>query len=119
MERKLHHHGSEFAVDVDGLVHPWRVFEGPSDVQNDADLSLNEKRAILASWASDGCAIEAAPALRKASSGRLVKFDEIMDALRTLDQQVQTPGRGPKVGQSPLAPRGHGNDRSHQGRPLH
>src|SRR4051812_29873808 len=121
MERKLHHPGSEFAVDVDGLVHPWRVFERPSDLLNDADLSLNEKRALLASWASDACAIEAAPALRKASSGRLVKFDEIMDALRTLDRQVQVqaPRRGPKVGQSPLVPRGHGSDRSHQGTPLH
>jgi hypothetical protein len=118
MERKLHHPGSEFAVDEDGLVHPWRMFERPSEVLNDADLSLYEKRAILASWASDACAIEAAPALRKASSGRLVKFDEIMDALRTLDQQVQALGRGPKVGQSPLVPRGHGSDRSHQGTPL-
>jgi hypothetical protein len=35
-------------------------------------LSLNEKRAILASWASDACAIESAPALRNNPSGRVV-----------------------------------------------
>jgi hypothetical protein len=34
-------------------------------VVNDPDLTLNEKRAILASWASDACAIEAAPGLRR------------------------------------------------------
>ena len=61
----------------------------PADVLNDPDRSLNEKRAILASWASDACAIEAAPALRQSPTGRVVEFDEIMDALRLLDQQAQ------------------------------
>jgi hypothetical protein len=36
----------------------------PSGVVNDPDLTLNEKRAILAAWASDACAVEAAPAFR-------------------------------------------------------
>jgi hypothetical protein len=46
------------------LLHPAQAFEHPSDVVNDPDLTLNEKRAILASWASDACAPEAAPRLR-------------------------------------------------------
>lgn len=50
---------------IEGLVHPWQLFDHPSEVVNDPDLSLNEKRAILAAWASDSCAVEAAPALRK------------------------------------------------------
>ena len=54
----------EDACDLDALLHPAQAFEHPSDVVNDPDLTLNEKRAILASWASDACAIEAAPALR-------------------------------------------------------
>jgi hypothetical protein len=74
--------------DLDDLLHPARAFESPAAVVSDADLTVNEKRAILASWASDACAIEAAPELRAAPSGRIVRFDEIMDALRTLDKQT-------------------------------
>jgi hypothetical protein len=76
------------ARDFDGLVHPSEVFDHPADVVNDPDLSLNEKRAILASWASDACAIEAAPGLRQGPAGCVVPFDEIMEALRTLDKQM-------------------------------
>jgi hypothetical protein len=75
------------ARDLDGLVHPSQVFDHPSDVLNDPDLSLNEKRAILASWASDACAIEASPALRRNPKGGVVSFDAIMDALRSLDRE--------------------------------
>ena len=57
------------------------------DVIRDPDLTLNEKRAILASWASDACAIEAAPELRVTASGNLVSWDDIMDALRALDKE--------------------------------
>jgi hypothetical protein len=74
--------------DYDALVHPSQVFDRPADVVNDPDLSLNEKRAILAAWASDACAIEAAPALRQSRTGHVVQFDDIMDALRTLDRQA-------------------------------
>jgi hypothetical protein len=73
--------------ELDELLHPAQGFDHPSEVVNDPDLTLNEKRAILASWASDACAIEAAPELR--AGGRApVRFDEIMDALRTLDKQA-------------------------------
>ena len=77
---------SRDAFDLVELLHPAQAFERPSDVVNDPDLTLNEKRAILASWASDACAVEAAPALRVAPRGEPVRFDEIMDALRTLDR---------------------------------
>ena len=55
------------------------------------DLTLNEKRAILASWASDACAVEASPDLREPRPGKRVKYDEIMEALRKLGQVVETP----------------------------
>jgi len=75
--------------DLEALLHPARAFAHPLDVVRDTDLTLNEKRAILASWASDACAVEAAPELRCApGSGRLVRFDDVMDALRTLDGQT-------------------------------
>ena len=38
--------------DLDQLLHPAQAFGHPSEVVNDPDLTLNEKRAILASWAS-------------------------------------------------------------------
>jgi hypothetical protein len=73
--------------DLDQLLHPAQAFGHPSEVVNDPDLTLNEKRAILASWASDACAIETAPNLRRSPGGPVVRFDDIMDALRTLDAQ--------------------------------
>ena len=74
--------------DLNDLLHPAQAFESPAAVLKDPDLTLNEKRAILASWASDACAIEAAPDLRAPPSGRIVRFDEIMEALRALDKEV-------------------------------
>ena len=75
--------GSDFAR----LLHPANAFAHPMDVVEDQDLSLTEKRAILASWASDACAIEAAPALRQPDDGTVVRFDDVMDALKTLDRR--------------------------------
>ena len=73
--------------DVDDLLHPAQAFEHPDDVIKDPDLTLNEKRAILASWASDACAVEAAPALRRAPGGRRpVSVDDILESLRSLDR---------------------------------
>ena len=71
--------------DLNELLHPAEAFEHPSEVVRDPDLTLNEKRAILSSWASDACALEAAPELRELPRGRLVRFDDILDALRSLD----------------------------------
>ena len=62
--------------DLDELLHPAQAFSHPSEVVNDPDLTLNEKRAILASWASDACAVEAAPSLRVGPKAP-VRFDEI------------------------------------------
>lgn len=72
--------------DLNALLHPAAAFDHPRDVVNDPDLTLYEKRAILSSWASDACAVASAPALRQpAGAKRPVTFDEIVDALRSLD----------------------------------
>lgn len=73
--------------DLDALLHPAKAFAHPMDVVRDPDLTLAEKRAILASWASDACAVEAAPELRSIASGTFVRWDGIMDALRALDEE--------------------------------
>jgi hypothetical protein len=58
------------------------------DVVREPKLSLQEKRALLASWASDRCAVEAAPSLRRIpGSWQIVHIDEILEALRELDEQ--------------------------------
>src|SRR5690242_10722459 len=87
---KAHNH--DLTWDFDRLVHPSQVFEHPRDVVSDPDLTLNEKRAILASWASDACAIEAAPELR-AAGANIVRWDDIMDALRCLDREGEKYGK--------------------------
>ena len=74
--------------ELDELLHPAQAFGHPSEVVHDPDLTLNEKRAILASWASDACAIEAAPELRMGPKTP-VHFDDIMEALRSLDKQAE------------------------------
>ena len=79
--------------DPNDLLHPAQAFEHPSHVVYDPDLTLNEKRAILASWASDACALEAAPDFRHAPGGKQpVLFDAVMEALRTLDKQATEQG---------------------------
>jgi hypothetical protein len=95
--KKLKAHISDTSVDgkfdVDTLLHPARAFAHPMDVVRDPDLTLNEKRAILSSWASDACALEAAPDLRVNASGNVVRWDDIMDALRTLDREADRYGK--------------------------
>lgn len=84
-------------LDLDALLHPANAFLHPSQVLADPDLTRNEKRAILASWASDACAIEAAPNLRTAPGGKIVAFDDIIDALRVLDRDDDDSKRWRKV----------------------
>ena len=83
--------------DLEQFLHPAKAFESPAQVINDSDMTTAEKRAILASWASDACAVEAAPELREPVQGRVVKFDEIMEALRKLDGEATKQPHYPKL----------------------
>jgi hypothetical protein len=74
--------------ELDYLLHPAGAFRTPMDVVTDPDMTVQEKRAILASWASDACAVEAAPDLRRPPSAPVVRFDDIMDALKRLDGEA-------------------------------
>jgi len=75
-------------LELDRLVHPAGAFRTPGDVVSDPDMTVQEKRAILASWASDACAVEAAPDLRRPPSMPIVPFDDIIDALKALDDEA-------------------------------
>ena len=74
------------SAEIDALLHPARQYQLPAEVLADPSLTLSERRAILSSWASDACAVESVPALRRAPFAvRPVTFDEVMDALVHLD----------------------------------
>jgi len=125
--RKLSLDGDDFELKneewfyIDDLLHPAQAFSHPSDVVNDPDLTLNEKRAILASWASDACATDSLRGLRRApvKEGRPVAFDDVMDALRGLDAAaMQSTSRSKRV----LRKRrifSRGSGQSGHGQPLH
>jgi hypothetical protein len=52
-------------AEVDQLLHPARHYARPKDVVADELLTIDERRAILSSWASDACAVESNPPLRR------------------------------------------------------
>jgi hypothetical protein len=81
--------------DFDYLLHPGTRFEQPRDVVSHTGLSLGEKRATLASWASDASAIASCPSLRAPVGLRApVTIDEILEALCALDGGPRPPPGG-------------------------
>lgn len=90
------------AVDpFEAFVAPGDVFRHPREVLAYPGLSRAEKRAILASWASDARAVESSPTLRCLPGCRAepVPIDEILEALQALDagSAPATPPRRPLV----------------------
>ncbi|MBX5222489.1 MULTISPECIES: hypothetical protein [unclassified Rhizobium] len=74
------------AISAAHLLHPAKHFGHPRDVLAAAEIDNDEKRAILASWASDIFAVESVPALRLyPGAERAVSYDEILEALKALD----------------------------------
>ena len=64
------------------------VFFHPREVLEHPRLSPADKRALLAGWASDACAVEGRPAWRQLpDTGAVVAVDEIHAALRELDRK--------------------------------
>ena len=92
---------------IQALLHPSGAFDHPRDVLKDPDLTTHEKRAILSAWASDACAVESAPALRRPPGFKApVSFDEIIDALRSLDDDPppRPGGKSMRVRPGPSGP---------------
>lgn len=82
-------------VDINAFLHPGTAFEHPRDVITHPALSLSEKRAILASWASDASAIASCPGLRAPEALKApVTIDEILEALCALDEGPRNPPGG-------------------------
>ena len=87
------------------LVDPGALFAHPDEVLAAPDLTREEKRAVLASWASDAWAVESAPGLRQCPGlvGRTVPLDDVLKALCALDDDgsaaaVRAPDPGGRKG---------------------
>jgi len=66
------------------------LYDSPRAILADRSLDDSKRRELLAEWLSDICAVESMPTLRRAPfSTRAVAFEEIMDALITLDMRHQ------------------------------
>ncbi|WP_456733520.1 hypothetical protein [Bradyrhizobium sp. USDA 3364] len=80
---------------LNALLHPGTTFDHPNDVLAHPSLSVAEKKAILASWASDAAAIASCPSLRAPEGLRApVSIDVILEALCTLDDPPRHPPGG-------------------------
>ena len=78
------------SITVAHLLDPASQFDHPNEVLAAANLDRHEKRAILASWASDQYAVESVPALRHYPGTRsAVSYDEILQALKALDGRIE------------------------------
>jgi len=85
----------ENVYDLNAILHPASVFDHPRDVLADSTLSRAEKKAILASWASDAAAVTSCPSLRAIPGAkRTVSIDEILEALSSLDHSPRNPPGG-------------------------
>lgn len=62
------------------------VFGHPEDIVSDPAMTSQEKRALLASWASDANAVPHVPSLRQLPDGSTVKLEDILRALKSLDE---------------------------------
>jgi hypothetical protein len=66
---------------------------GPQDFHHSIEvldhpgLTVSERRATLADWASDVHAVENAPWLRQLENGARIAVSEILSALRSLDDR--------------------------------
>ncbi len=82
-------------IDLNAILHPGSVYDHPRDVVADQTISIGEKRAILASWASDAAAVASNPAVRGLPWSRhLVTIDEVFESLSALDHNPKGPPGG-------------------------
>jgi hypothetical protein len=72
---------------LERLLRPAVGFSHPRDVLKDPLLDPGEKRAILASWASDASAVQDEPSLRwLLGTVEPVPVDDVREALARLDR---------------------------------
>jgi hypothetical protein len=81
--------------DFEPRFHSVSHYNSPEDVLNDVKLSIDERRVILSSWASDMYAVESHPGLRKVPGiSHRLRLHDILAALKQLDDETDPPPRG-------------------------
>jgi hypothetical protein len=84
-EQQIHTHGLRSALER--CLRPAVGFSHPRDVLKDADLLPHQKRAVLASWASDASAVQDDPSQRwLLGAPEPVPLDDVLEALQRLDR---------------------------------
>jgi hypothetical protein len=84
-ENLIRHQGLGAALER--WLRPAVGFGHPRDVLKDPDLGGDEKRAVLASWASDASAVQDEPGLRwLLGTAEPVPLDDVREALARLDR---------------------------------
>jgi hypothetical protein len=68
-------------------------FNDPEQVVSDRALTLEQKRGILASWASDRHAVPDRPNLRQLDNGAILEIEQVLEALQVLDTMEGLPGQ--------------------------
>jgi hypothetical protein len=82
--------------EIDQLPHPSRFYARSADVAADQLLTVEERRANLSSWASDACAVDSNPALRRPPHANgPVTFDEHRCVANLILRAVATAPRPP------------------------
>lgn len=74
------------AISASHILHPHQHFSHPDEVVASDTMTTEEKRAILASWASDLHAVESCPELRHPPGVACsIRYQDILSALKALD----------------------------------
>ena len=76
-----------------GLSVPLLTLSHPDDGPRNGSMSITEKRAILATLASDAHTDPNSPGMRQLHSGAVVSIDTVLDALRALDASQKSAHR--------------------------
>lgn len=88
MDNMLQQAASDATVMGPAVLVQGMQLRRPIDVVTAPALSADDKRTILAAWASDFYAVESKPALRHLpGTPEPVSIDEVHEALRELDRR--------------------------------
>jgi hypothetical protein len=80
------------ANNVEPIFYSISHYDSPDDVLHDAGLSIEEKRVILSSWASDMYVVESHPTLREIPGiPHKLHLKDILNALKRLDDDTDPP----------------------------
>lgn len=79
--------GESLKTALERLLRPAVGFSHPREVLKDPLLGLDEKRAVLSSWASDASAVQDEPTLRwLLGTPEPVPLADVREALQRLDR---------------------------------